>query len=150
MSDVIIVNTDGGTRGNPGPSAWGFVVTYPNGEKFHRSGFLESATNNEAEYQAMIQALEWIIKFPPPAKFQIRSDSQLVVRQLLGEYACRVASLRPFYLEALSYYEAIQNLGNYELRLAHVPREENAEADQLCNAEMDARGAKFIKRGPKS
>lgn len=142
---MVVVNTDGGTRGNPGPAAWGVVVRSTATGMVELSGFLDRATNNEAEYEALINALRYLIDRKTITQVEIRSDSQLMVRQINGEYSVNQESLMPFWVTALSLFEELKLMAA-DVRLVHVPREQNKEADALCNAEMDRRGAKFEKR----
>lgn len=128
---------DGGARGNPGPAAAGFVLRSWSdigpGEILTSDGvYLGVATNNEAEYRALIlglrAAVRWGIK-----RLEIRLDSELVVRQLRGDYRVRNERLKPLYrgvrdvLEELDWWNAV-----------HVPRDDNREADALVNAALDS------------
>jgi ribonuclease HI len=132
----ITVFCDGGARGNPGPAAVGAVVLDPETSPPQRlatvSRRIGVATNNVAEYQAVIDGLEAAQAFPA-REVQVRADSMLVIRQLEGAWKVKQAHLRPLHaraLELLSEYERVD--------LAHVPREQNADADLLVNAALDA------------
>lgn len=127
-----IISTDGGSRGNPGPAAAGFVV---NG-KAH-GVYLGQATNNVAEYSAIQFALEAALKeYGDAAKsvtVEVRMDSQLAQRQLIGRYKMKNAGLRPI-------FEKVQQLARQfkSVTYVHIPREENAAADAAVNRALDA------------
>jgi ribonuclease HI len=132
----LLIYCDGGARGNPGPAAIGAVVLDPSTDPPTRlatvSESIGVATNNVAEYRALIAALEAAREFPARG-LRIRADSQLVVRQLQGRYRVKQPHLRPYFeraRELLAAYESVE--------LAHVRREENTEADALVNAALDA------------
>jgi ribonuclease HI len=127
---------DGGSRGNPGPSAIGAVVydssTDPPRKVATVSERIGVTTNNVAEYRALIAGLEAVAHLRAPV-IRVRADSLLVIRQLRGEWKVKHANMRPLYLAAMSL------LAEYEIvDLRHVPREENADADALVNAALDA------------
>lgn len=136
MHDEVVVYSDGGARGNPGPAAIGAVVLDPSTDPpttlatvSERIGI---ATNNVAEYEALIAGLEAARAFPA-RRVRVRADSQLVIRQLEGRYRVKQAHLRPLYERALALLEDYD-----EVDLAHVRREDNADADALVNAALDA------------
>jgi ribonuclease HI len=131
----LLVYCDGGARGNPGPAAIGAVVLDPSSDPPTRlatvSEAIGVATNNVAEYRALVAALEAAREFPA-RRVRVRADSQLLVRQLEGRYKVKQAHLQPYYEQACAL------LAEYEdVDLAHVPREENTEADALVNAALD-------------
>jgi len=134
--DVITIYCDGGARGNPGPAAIGAVVldlsTDPPVRLASVSQRIGVATSNVAEYRALIAGLEAAQAFPART-VQVRADSLLVIRQLEGTWKVKHPNLRPLHaqaLELLREYDAID--------LAHVPREQNVDADLLVNAALDA------------
>ena len=132
----LLIYCDGGARGNPGPAAIGAVVLDPSTNPPTRlatvSESIGVATNNVAEYRALIAALEAAREFPARG-VRIRADSQLVVRQLEGRYKVKQPHLRPHFERARAL------LAEYEhVELTHVRREENTEADALVNAALDA------------
>jgi ribonuclease HI len=133
---VITVFCDGGARGNPGPAAIGAVVLDPTTSPATRLATVSErigvATNNVAEYKAVIAGLEAARAFPAQT-VQVRADSMLVIRQLEGKWKVKHANLRPL-------HEAAKRLlDDYEhVDLAHVPREQNTDADLLVNAALDA------------
>ena len=133
--DRVLVYCDGGARGNPGPAAIGAVVldpeTDPPTELATVSERIGTATNNVAEYRALIAGLDAAKPFGA-RRVSVRADSQLVVRQLEGKYRVKQAHLRPFYEEARAL------LAEYdEVDLVHVRREDNVVADALVNAALD-------------
>ena len=133
MAATWTVFTDGASRGNPGPSSIGAVVYNAAGEEVHTvSRRLGRATNNEAEYQAVIAGLEAALGLGG-GSVDLRMDSQLIVRQLEFRYRVRNARLRPFFervVELRRQFESFQ--------VTHVPREQNKRADQLANLALDS------------
>lgn len=133
----INVYTDGGSRGNPGPSAFGLVVYDDQQQIIHKdSKYLGVKTNNEAEYAGLIAALEWIknnqIKLNI-SKINFYSDSQLMVRQISGIYRVKASNLLPIFQEAKTLIGQI----NLSINFQDVRRELNELADQLANEAMD-------------
>ena len=129
---TVIVYIDGGARGNPGPAGYGVRIETSDGtliEELHDS--IGVATNNVAEYSALVAALTYLDQHG----FQdatIRSDSQLLTKQMLGEYRVRSPGISPLHREASAL---VQRLGN--VRFEHIPRNMNTEADRLANVAMD-------------
>jgi ribonuclease HI len=129
----LILRTDGGARGNPGPSAAGVVVEDSRGHALVRKGILLGrGTNNEAEYRALIAALEEATKLGA-AEVEARADSQLLVRQIEGRYRVKAANLKPLFAKVRGLLASFERW-----RVVHVPREENVEADRLANMALDA------------
>ena len=127
-----IAYIDGGARGNPGPAGFGVRIERPDGtlvEEFSES--IGIATNNVAEYRGLLAALEWARAHQAPA-LHVRSDSLLLVQQMLGNYKVRHAGLLPLHARARLL---IQEIGN--VTFEHVRREANRHADRLANAAMD-------------
>ena len=134
MSDVWMVNTDGGSRGNPGPAGAGVVVRDPSGEIVARGGsYLGSATNNVAEYEAMLWGMR-AARALGATSLLVRADSELIVKQMLGQYRVKNEGLKPLFLRAQELRRAFQ-----DVTFQHVRREANVEADALANEAMDAR-----------
>ncbi len=138
MPASILIACDGGARGNPGPAAIGAVIydttTEPPTLLRSISERIGDATNNVAEYQALVRALE-VAEELDASRVHVRADSQLLIRQLAGEYRVKSAGLRPLFERAREY------LGAYDhVELEHVPREDNVEADLLVNAALDLPG----------
>ncbi|HHW82257.1 MAG TPA: reverse transcriptase-like protein, partial [Actinomycetales bacterium] len=127
-----LVNTDGGSRGNPGPAGFGFTISDGDGHLLlERAGFLGRATNNVAEYMAVVVALEEIGAADPSARVTVRADSKLVVEQLSGSWKIKNADLQQLALRARRAHPPAQ------VRYVWVPRAENAAADALANRAMD-------------
>ncbi|MGZ8764487.1 MAG: ribonuclease HI family protein [Acidimicrobiia bacterium] len=138
MPESILIACDGGARGNPGPAAIGAVIydttTDPPTLLRSISERIGVATNNVAEYQALVRALE-VADELGAHRVRVRADSQLLIRQLEGQYRVKNAGLRPLYEQARGL------LARYDdVVLEHVPREDNAEADMLVNAALDLPG----------
>ena len=135
LRDEVVIYSDGGARGNPGPAAIGAVVLDPSTSPPTRlatvSECIGSATNNVAEYRALIAGLEAAREFPSRV-VRVRADSMLVIEQLKGKWRVKQDHLRRLHARALGLLEDYQ-----EVDLAHVPREENVEADALVNAALD-------------
>ena len=130
--DKLLLYTDGGARNNPGPAATGFVLKNGLGEILKKGGtFLGVATNNEAEYRALIEGLQAAKKFNPQ-HLDCFLDSSLVVNQLNGTFKIKEARLRKLVFEAKALEKEFQSI-----RYQHVPREENKEADAIVNQILD-------------
>jgi ribonuclease HI len=129
----LIVNFDGGARGNPGPAAIAIVVSSPDGEVLEQRGeAIGMATNNVAEYRALLLAVERA-RALGAAAVELVGDSELIARQVRGEYKVKDAGLRPLHAAVL---EALRGIDRWSIR--NVPRAENAAADALVNATLDA------------
>jgi ribonuclease HI len=129
----LLVHVDGGARGNPGPAAIGAVVSTPDGEVLEEAAQrIGEATNNVAEYRALLLGLERA-RALGATEVEVINDSELVARQLQGAYKVKHAGLRPLYDQAM---EALEGFERWSVR--SVPREQNARADQLVNAALDA------------
>ncbi len=129
------LHVDGGSRGNPGPAGIGVVLADAGGETVDTlANYIGEATNNVAEYQAMISGLEMAIDRGID-RLAIFSDSELIVRQLEGAYRVKNEGLRPYYQQAKSL---LSRLDEYELK--SIPREANTRADELVNKALDESG----------
>ncbi len=125
-------NIDGGSRGNPGPAAYGVVIRDPKGEIVARlKKYIGRMTNNVAEYYGLIAALDYVESQGIRA-LRIESDSELLVKQMKGLYKVRSAELAPLYERARKMAAALDSF-----RIDHVYREQNREADALANMAMD-------------
>jgi ribonuclease HI len=130
-----IVHTDGAARGNPGPAAIGVVIEDDEGRTvYEASRALGVRTNNEAEYLALITALEHL-KDIRPAEVEFRLDSELVVKQIGGQYKVKEPRLQTLHSQVIMLLNVV---GKYRFR--HVPRKQNARADELANEALDAVG----------
>ena len=128
----LIAHSDGGARGNPGPAGYGVVIKDESGRKVAAlSEYLGHQTNNFAEYQGLIAALEYAIKHGPKA-LKLISDSELLVRQIKGIYKVKNATLQDLHGRAK---ELIAQLDWFSI--GHAFREQNQEADRLANEAMD-------------
>ena len=128
----LIAHSDGGARGNPGPAGYGVVIKDESGRKVAAlSEYLGHQTNNFAEYQGLIAALEYAIKHGPKA-LKLISDSELLVRQIKGIYKVKNAVLQDLHGRAK---ELIAQMDWFSI--GHAFREQNQEADQLANDAMD-------------
>ena len=123
---------DGGSRGNPGPGAAGYVLDDPSGREVEARGeFLGTVTNNVAEYRALIEGLRAARRHGAQPLI-VSMDSELVVRQMTGEYRVKNAGLKPLHAEAQAAAAELP-----KLRFAAVPRELNERADGLVNEALD-------------
>jgi len=130
--NYLIAHTDGGARGNPGPAGYGVAISDSRGNKVAGlSQYLGHQTNNFAEYQALIGALEYAIENGHKA-LKVISDSELMVRQMKGIYKVKHPELRKLYEEA---QQLVRKLEHYEIR--HALREHNVDDDRLANEAMD-------------
>ena len=125
--------TDGGARGNPGPAAYGYVLEAEDGTVLAAEGrSIGIATNNVAEYRGLLAGLAKAVELSI-AELDVRLDSELIVKQMRGEYRVRSESLRTLSVEAA---RLARQLGHVDYR--HVPRERNELADSLVNQALDA------------
>jgi len=135
----IIIYVDGGARGNPGPSAIGVLFCNEKGVCFKRFGeYLGVMTNNEAEYNAAIFALEKFKsifgkKLAKETEIEIRSDSELLVNQMNGKYKISEKNLQPLFLKLWNL-----KLDFKKVKFKFIPRKKNKEADQLVNHVLDS------------
>jgi ribonuclease HI len=132
LPPVIVAHIDGGARGNPGPAGYGVRIESDDGtviDELH--GALGIATNNVAEYNGLLAALQWAIDHDA-RRVHVRADSELLVKQLRGEYKVKNAGLQPLYVRARLLAAQLD-----DVRFEHVRRELNKEADRLSNVGMD-------------
>ena len=123
---------DGGARGNPGPAAYGFVLSDAGGREVEARGeFLGPVTNNVAEYRGLIAGLEAAVAHGVQA-LEVAMDSELVVRQMTGEYRVKNEGLKPLHAKARGIA-----MGIPKLKFTAVRREDNVRADQLVNETLD-------------
>jgi ribonuclease HI len=131
---TVVAYADGASRGNPGPASFGAVVYDENGAELHRtSRAIGRGTNNQAEYQGAIAALEAALGLGA-REVELRLDSELVVRQLTGRYRVRNPGLIPLYKRLLDLRTRFDRV-----RITHVPRAQNKVADRLANEALDRR-----------
>jgi ribonuclease HI len=135
---VLRLHVDGASRGNPGEAGFGVHVTGDDGsEVASLYGYLGEATNNVAEYQALLHGLRFALA-RGASRVEIFSDSELLVRQVEGRYRVKSPGLQPLHREAKGLLARFERA-----RVAHVPRERNREADALANQAVDERGSRL-------
>jgi len=128
----LIVHVDGGARGNPGPAAAACVITSPAGEVVgEHSQLLGTATNNVAEYRALLLGLERARELGA-GEVEVIGDSELIAKQVRGLYKVKHEAMKPLHRAAM---EALAGFERWSIRT--VPREQNARADALVNAALD-------------
>ena len=128
------VFSDGGSRGNPGPAAYGFVIFNPNGEIVaEESHAIGVTTNNQAEYQGIVAALESLVRIAPTAPVTCYLDSQLVVRQINGVYKMKHPDLKPWLFKVQELRQSL----SVPITFIDVPRAQNKYADALVNQALD-------------
>lgn len=128
----VVVHVDGGARGNPGPSAVAAVASDRSGQELaHRSAYIGEATNNVAEYKAVLLGLE-LAKELAAQEVEVVNDSELIARQVQGRYKVKHAGLKPLFLETL---ESLREFPQWSIRT--VRREANSRADELVNEALD-------------
>ncbi len=138
MVNKTIIYADGGSRNNPGPSALGMVVTDDKGKILKEySRYLGEATNNQAEYEAVIFALQKA-KQLKIKNIELRTDSELIGKQLLGKYKIKDPDLQPLFIKAWNL-----RLDFEKVDIKIIPREQNKKADKLVNRELDSRSKLF-------
>lgn len=132
--DRIIVEADGGSRGNPGPAAWGALVRdAETGEVLEQGGeTIGVATNNVAEYSGLIAGLEMADRVAPDASIEVRMDSKLVIEQMAGRWRIKHPDMKPLAIRA-------QSLAPLGTEWTWVPRERNSAADALANMALDGK-----------
>src|SRR6202045_317384 len=133
---VYVAYVDGASRGNPGPASYAVVLQAPDGAtKFEIGKYVGRATNNVAEYYGLIAALDYAASEKIP-RLRVRSDSLLLVRQMQGRYKVNSPDLRPLHERAQKLARAPASF-----TIAHIPREQNSEADELANIALDRTAA---------
>lgn len=134
----VIIFTDGGSRGNPGPSALGVYITDQGGNELAAIGKrIGKATNNVAEYAAVVESFNWLIenkdKFPKGMRVEFYMDSLLAYSQLVGRYKVKNPALRDMLFDIRGKEQVL----GFNTIYAHVPREKNKKADALVNMALD-------------
>ena len=129
----LVVHVDGGARGNPGPAAVAAVASTVDGDVVgERNEFIGEATNNVAEYRAVLLAID-LARDLAATEIEVVNDSELVARQIGGEYKVKHAGLKPLYAETM---EKLRSFDGWAVR--NVRREHNKRADALVNEALDA------------
>jgi ribonuclease HI len=135
-AERVVVNVDGGARGNPGPAAVAAVATVADGEVVgERRLYIGEATNNVAEYRAVLLGLE-LAHDLGASEVEVVNDSELVSKQIGGQYKVKHAGLKPLYLDAM---RALREFERWQVR--SVRRESNERADALVNQALDEQAA---------
>jgi ribonuclease HI len=129
---TLTVHTDGGARGNPGPAAFAYVIETADGQVIEEAKCLGKMTNNQAEYLGLVNALEHCLRLGKDHKIDAYSDSELMVKQINGEYRVKNEDLRELYKKAKELSR--QFIG---FTITHVRRNENSHADRLYNEALD-------------
>ncbi len=133
----LLLCTDGGSRGNPGPAAYGYVIqdiSQDAGKILEKCGnYLGVTTNNQAEYAGLINGLKWVVQNYPDTYLRVQMDSLLIVSQVKGDYKVKHPDILPRYLEAM---DLLGKLKSYTI--LYVPRVENVLADSLVNDVLDS------------
>ena len=128
----VVIYADGASRGNPGPAAIGAIIKDKQGRLITTiARSIGRATNNQAEYKAIIAALEHAITLGAN-QVEIHSDSELVVRQINGEYRVKKATLKPLYQKVKRLQSQLKSF-----IITHIPRQQNTEADNLANKALN-------------
>jgi ribonuclease HI len=142
---MITAHCDGGSRGNPGPAGYGAVIEDANGQVVARlSEFLGMQTNNYAEYSGLLGVLKWALKHGH-TRLKVVSDSELMVKQMKGQYKVASPALRPLWEEARALTRKLERF-----EIGHTLRGGNKEADKLANEAMDKGMGKMPKAIPAS
>jgi len=135
-ANVFIANVDGASRGNPGPASYAVIVRGPDGAtRFEAGKYIGRATNNVAEYYALISALDYAVA-QGIERLLVRSDSELLVRQMEGRYKVKSPDLQPLHEHARKLARGLTYFA-----IEHVPRERNSDADKLANIALDRTGS---------
>jgi len=129
---VLVAYVDGGSHGNPGPAGIGVVIEAPDGEKIRIAKWIGRHDNNVAEYTALLEALQYALELKAKA-LHVFSDSEVVVRQMTGEYACRSSRLYSLNWVCLKLARSLK------FSIAHIPRQDNEEANRLANSAVRGR-----------
>jgi ribonuclease HI len=132
---VLTIHTDGASRGNPGAAAYAYVIARNGLPPIEEAGCLGEMTNNQAEYTALVKALEHALELGLGYRVLLHSDSELMVKQMNGEYQVKNAELRPLYEQAQQLARSFDG----PVTIRHVRRGHNSRADALCNEALDGR-----------
>ncbi len=130
---ALMIHTDGASRGNPGPAAYAYTIERDGNEPIEEAGKLGRMTNNQAEYTALVRALEHALELGAHYRVVVHSDSELLVKQMKGEYRVKNADLRDLYEEATALCGRFRKPVDFR----HVRREDNRRADALGNEALD-------------
>ncbi len=134
---TLTIHTDGGARGNPGPAGIGIVIHAGQSLVHEHKAYIGEQTNNVAEYEALLYAIEWVSRFcqsQTVKSVRFLLDSKLVVEQVQGHWKVKEAHLQSLVKKAQTLLETLPCSASF----AHVPRAENKDADRLVNEALDA------------
>lgn len=132
---LLSIHTDGASRGNPGAAAFAYVITGDGEPLAEEAGCLGQLTNNQAEYTALVRALEHALRLGADHRLLVHSDSELMIKQMRGEYKVKSEDLRELYDRARRLVHEFTGLVTFK----HVRREHNKRADELCNLALDGK-----------
>jgi ribonuclease HI len=132
-SVLLTIHTDGASRGNPGEAAYAYTIARDGHPAIEEAGRLGRLTNNQAEYEALVRALDHALRMGPEHRLLIHSDSELMVKQMRGEYKVKNEDLRDLYDQARKLVRRFAGT----IAFKHVRREHNKRADELCNEALD-------------
>jgi ribonuclease HI len=132
---LLTIYTDGASRGNPGAAAFAYTIEREGEDPIEEAGCLGNLTNNQAEYTALVRALRHALTLGPEHSVLVNSDSELMVKQMKGEYRVKNAELLPLYEEARDLVKRFQG----KATLQHIRRALNSRADALCNEALDGK-----------
>ncbi|HTU23054.1 MAG TPA: ribonuclease HI family protein [Gemmataceae bacterium] len=132
---VLSIHTDGASRGNPGEAAFAYVISRDSEPIVEEAECLGQMTNNQAEYTALVRALEHALELGAQHHVLVHSDSELMVKQMNGEYRVKNEELRDLYEQAC----ALRKRFDGPVTIRHVRRAQNKRADQLCNEALDGK-----------
>jgi ribonuclease HI len=142
---VLTIHTDGASRGNPGDAAFAYVIARDGQPPIEEADCLGQMTNNQAEYTALVRALEHALELGAHHRLLVHSDSELMVKQMNGEYRVKNEELRGLYEEACALRKRFEG----PVTIRHVRRAQNKRADELCNEALDGKRC-AMPRGPVS
>lgn len=132
---VLHIHTDGASRGNPGAAAFAYTIARDGHDDIEEADCLGTMTNNQAEYTALVRALEHALELGDDSAVVVHSDSELMVKQVNGEYRVKNEDLRPLWQEARDLVRRFKG----GVQLVHIRRAENSRADALCNEALDGK-----------
>jgi len=132
---VLSIHTDGASRGNPGDAAFAYVISRDDEPLIEEADCLGQMTNNQAEYTALVRALEHALELGANHRVLVHSDSELMVKQMNGEYRVKNEELRGLYEQAC----ALRKRFDGSVTIRHVRRAQNKRADELCNEALDGK-----------
>jgi len=141
---VLRIHTDGAARGNPGPAAFAYVIARDGEEDIEEKGVLGPRTNNVAEYIALVKALEHAARLGA-RRLEIFTDSDLMVNQMKGLFKVKNPGLKDYWNRAKDLFREFENV-----HISHIPREQNSQADRLCNEALDGASGKPASAAPRT